>query len=108
MSRCEVTETTRSLVAERLLNSLTDQEAADISQLITMYERMSPETIHLLQELRKEEVEQIKEGLELVRSLRTLGRAAKTILLVSISVFTMIVAFGEQLGKLFAMVKGGR
>lgn len=57
-------------------------------------------TQQFLQNLRKEEVEELNEAINFMRSVRTVGIFGKWLIITAVGMFIGIVTIGEHLGKL--------
>lgn len=103
--------------AQRFLSLLTERNTVEILELITLFERMSPEcrqfleraeptTLKWLSTARADEINQLKEGLNLVRATRTLGRFSKWALLTIVGLFGASFALSDYVVRMINYFRG--
>ena len=66
------------------------------------FNELQPKTQEFLSQLREEDVELLKDGLELVRSSRTIGRFMRWLILGILGLVVGTVTLSENLAKIWA------
>jgi hypothetical protein len=104
------------------LETLSGEDVTNLADMANLYHRLSlptdkvspldfllqakPRTLEWLKDARPEDINQLDEAINLVRSSRTVGKFIRWLISVTFGMFIITSQFGDAIAKLWHLVKG--
>lgn len=104
------------------LETLSGEDVTNLADMANLYHRLSlptdkvspldfllqakPRTLEWLKDARPEDINQLDEAINLVRSSRTVGKFIRWLIYVTFGMFIVTSQFGDAITKLWHIVKG--
>ncbi len=97
-------------VTRDFLKSITTEEILQFKNMVKLHESLDdrPKVLAWLKSAREEDIELLGEGLDLVRSGRTIGRFTKWLMLTIIGAVLLGSQFGDAISRVLVWVRGGK